>query len=195
MRTNSGLRTVIPAILAVALCACSSENTSTPAESTAAPIAEEVAGAATPAAPVSGPDADELPLVTIAWDGLEAGGEALDHCSLDAINGVTAVGGQFVISGNEPITVEGWIAGPGPVDPGTFSLNFKGPATVKADIRTGVLREDVSAALADEALARTGFKGTFPASTLPPGDYDIQLRVAVQGTEQACSQRYALRIK
>jgi len=131
----------------------------------------------------------------MAWDGLELGGEEFGHCSLDAVNGITAVGGQFVASGNEPIAVEGWIAGPGPVDPGTFSLAFKGPAIVKADIRTGVLREDVSAALANVALARTGFKGTFPPSTLPPGDYEIQLRVPGEGMEQTCSQRYAIRIK
>jgi hypothetical protein len=187
------LRPVLLAAIAGALVACSQQDPAPSAGSSATADASPATAAAQPADPTQA--GGDVSLVQLAsWNGVEPAGEGFGHCSIDAINGITAADGEFVVTAAEPLTLEGWIAGPGPVDPGGLVINIKGPANFQGDATTGVARDDVAAALKDPALGKAGFKASIAPSSLPVGDYTLFLSVKNGTAQERCAHLYKLRV-
>jgi hypothetical protein len=192
MRPIRVLHPFLLASIASVLAACS--DGTPPAGSAATAQTADVpptANATLPAVPGQ-PGASLVKLGS--WNGVEPTGEGFDHCSIDAINGITAADGEFVVAAADPLTLEGWIAAPGPVDPGALVIYFKGPDNFQGDSRTGMSRDDVAAALQSPALGKAGFKASIAPSSLPAGDYTLFLSVTSEGAQQFCSHRYKLRV-
>jgi hypothetical protein len=187
------------ALLAGSLAACSEPE---PAPMPGGTDAAAAAAAANPAPPEpaaaatagTGTAVPTPAIVLSAWDGVEPVEPGFEHCSLDKIDGVTGAAGEFVAAASEPLLLEGWIAAPGLVDPGTLTVYFKGAAQLKGELRTGEPRDDVAVALQQTGLAHAGFKSAVPAGALATGDYTIVLSVQAQGATHACAHHYRVRL-
>ena len=114
---------------------------------------------------------------------------AVEECKIEAINGVPFSTDPASVTGDEAVTLSGWVvdqrSGRVPLN---LSMRFTPAAGAPVDIRVKhrIFRPDVADYFRKNAYLIAGFKLTVPPLTLARGRWRMSMAYSVDGRDVVC---------